>query len=175
MKSTFHLFKHPVLFRSCNFVLQTNKVDKICNHLYLGNKDASNDMDFLRNENIESVVNCTKDLPFHSYFDIKSRLRLHIDDSRDENNLNEFYPLIRLAVLFIDEQITLDKNVLVHCYWGWMRSATVVGAYLMEKHGMTPHHAKEYIRDRRPYTMMSIYNFDDLLERYYLEYVNIKK
>ena len=175
MKNTFHIFKHPVLFRSCNFVLQTNKVDKICDYLYLGNKDSSNDVDFLRNNQIESIVNCTKDLPFHHHFENKSRLRLSIDDSRDENNMREFYPLIRLGVLFIDEQIKLDKNVLVHCYWGWMRSATVIGAYLMEKYKMTPHEVKDYIRDRRPYTMMSIYNFDDLLERYYIQYVNIRK
>ena len=54
------------------------------------------------------------------------------------------------SVEFVDYALSGGGKVLVHCYAGVSRSATVVAAYLMAKRGMTPHEALTHMREKRP-------------------------
>jgi len=120
------------LLRNRNILHIINKIMMIDNHnlilpkLYLGNIHSAQDVSFLRSNKIDSILNCTKDEQFHPYFKDKPKLRISVNDSRSKNNLIKFRKEIKKGVEFIDKEISLNKTVYVHCYWGLMRSATVV-------------------------------------------------
>ncbi|CAH0747776.1 unnamed protein product [Diatraea saccharalis] len=53
------------------------------------------------------------------------------------------------ALEFIKSAIALQKNILVHCYFGVSRSAAVVIAYMMEKHGMNYEDTLALVKQKR--------------------------
>jgi protein-tyrosine phosphatase len=42
-------------------------------------------------------------------------------------------------------------KVLVHCFAGVSRSATIVIAYMMQEHGMNYHSAFKFVKSKRPF------------------------
>ena len=50
---------------------------------------------------------------------------------------------------FIEDGLAKDGAVLVHCYRGRSRSATVVVAFLMQKHGYSAERALSKVRSKR--------------------------
>ena len=57
-------------------------------------------------------------------------------------------------------------TVFVHCYWGLMRSATVIAGYLIKYENYSVDNAIELIKNKRSYTFSNLYNFKDILESY---------
>ncbi len=169
--SLFHkslqVLKKPVILSTYNKVFGVNNADKINDYVYLGNRNSANDIDFLREKGIQSVLNCTEDEEFNEYFREENRMRLAIKDSRDEENRRLVYSQIDLGVQFIEDNVQQKKIVLVHCYWGIMRSATIVTAWIMKHHKMNPQNAIRCVQEKRPKAMNDMYNFNDLLEEYY--------
>jgi atypical dual specificity phosphatase len=53
------------------------------------------------------------------------------------------------AVDFIDDAVSNDERVLVHCHAGRSRSICIVARYFMIKHEMTSHEALERIKTKR--------------------------
>lgn len=147
------------------------KYDKITSRIYLGNIQAAKDKNFITDNKIQAVLNCTKDIP--NYFahvrDIEY-LRIPVDDSLKEKDFELMYQYMSLIVEFIDKHVNKQKhNILVHCYAGRQRSAIAVCAYLVAKHKMTPHEACKYVLDRRQEAFhhgLSL-NFDKSLLKFY--------
>jgi hypothetical protein len=54
------------------------------------------------------------------------------------------------AFQFIDENIKLGRNVLVHCHAGVSRSAALLAAYLIKSRQWTAEQAVSLIRSKRP-------------------------
>jgi len=106
--------------------------------LFLGNYIAARSEEFINDNKINLVINCSKDLEFPSFYNKINNhhinyLRIPIDDSRHdmdqlimELNLEKVCPLIH-------KYISQRKNVYVHCYAGMQRSATVILCYLIYK------------------------------------------
>jgi dual specificity phosphatase 12 len=42
-------------------------------------------------------------------------------------------------------------KVLVHCFAGVSRSATIIIAYMMQEHGMNYHSAFKFVKSKRPF------------------------
>lgn len=86
-------------------------------------------------------------------YDIKDRFNLEgyarlwaqVDDYPDENLLCH----LTRTTKFIDEALTVNGSVFVHCAMGVSRSATVVCAYLMWKHNISAQQALEQLREGR--------------------------
>jgi hypothetical protein len=57
---------------------------------------------------------------------------------------------VRVQIDFIDAQRRSGRPVFVHCHGGVSRSAMVVVAHLMERHGWNRDQALDYVRERRP-------------------------
>ena len=154
-----------------------NKIARIDDHnmiipnLYLGNIKSANDIHFLKENNIQTIINCTENEPFHEYFDDKSKYRLNINDSRETHNINRFKEQIFEIIDLIDDSIINNKPVYVHCYWGLMRSATVIASYLIKKYKLSSKDAITLVKEQRPMAISSLYNFNevlDLVEKNYL-------
>jgi len=126
--------------------------------LWLGDKEASMDAEFLKREGITSVFNCTKDLPFSPT--IKRQFRVPVDDNlaaEELANMRRWAPEIVAKVL---NEHNHGHTVLVHCFAGKQRSAAVVAMTLVAKTRQTADAAMAYIRQRRPVAFFPAANFD---------------
>ena len=174
MYRVLQILKRPVILKGYNKIFDVNNADRIHEYLYLGNVEASKDEYLLKAFQIGAIVNCTENVSFHDYFDQKPKLHIPVKDSRDDANKEEFYKYLKESSQFIKEEKEKKNVVLVHCYWGLMRSATVVAVHLMDEYGFTPEGAIDYVKTKRPRALSSLYNFNDLIQKYYEEEILTK-
>jgi len=145
-----------------------NDADLILPGLWLGNKISSMDDNFLRNNNIQCVFNCTKDLPFHS--SVKRRYRVPVDDNLEAEEIRN----LELWSYEIVYKLTKEHKqgpVLVHCYAGMQRSAAVVAMYLISTRGYTPSEAISFLRSKRSIAFYPVANFNKAITGFYDSYV----
>ncbi len=165
--ATLNLLRNKNSIKLFNFMLNNENSNLILPKLYLGNIIDAHNPDIMKKYNVEAILNCTESEPFHKYFDDKTTLRIDIKDSLDDTNVEKFIDKIDEGVDFIDYNInTMNKTVYVHCYWGLMRSATVVAAYLIKKHKFTINESISMVREKRPYSISEYYNFNEVLTEY---------
>ena len=118
---------------------------------------ASMDESFLRQNGIETVFNCTKDLPFHS--SMRRRYRVPVDDNLEEEEIRnmELWSFEIIYKLLLEYK--QGNTILIHCAAGIQRSAAVVAMFLMVFTGMKHEDAMQYIKERRPIAFFKNANF----------------
>jgi hypothetical protein len=166
-KGIYNLLSYARNKKSLNIINQFAKIDNynlIAPNLYLGNITGSLDKNFLETCKIEAIVNCTENEPYSEYFEDKLKFRLSINDSKNPENIQKFKDNIIDTINFIDSAIENDKPVFIHCYWGLMRSATVVACYLIKRYHIDSNEAISIIKMQRPMALVSFYNFNEILD-----------
>ena len=126
--------------------------DKIIDHLFLGDVNASKNAKFFKDNKIKAVLNCTNtaENTFSCDKNIEY-LRIPVDDSLKEEDFNKYYLLLPLAIEFIYKHVDiLNNNILVHCHAGMQRSPGVISAYFMSKHKKTLIESARFIIKQRP-------------------------
>lgn len=121
--------------------------DEIEPNLYLGNLTAATDVKWLKDIKITHILtvdSCPLPRKIQLLPNITTKY-IQITDMPREDFLIFFGD----AYQFIDDGIKLGGRVLVHCYYGVSRSATLVIAYLMKKHGMCLDAAFEFVKSKR--------------------------
>lgn len=98
--------------------------------IWLGPKKLATDTDFLRNNQINTIINCAVDLPLSTKFNGEQYKLPMVDTTSPEEERN-FLLLVPIAVNILRQQIIKNRNVLVHCVMGQNRSALVVATYLV--------------------------------------------
>ena len=86
--------------------------DEIIPRVWLGNRFAALDEEWLTKQKIDTVFNCSKDLPFHPF--IKNRYRIPVDDNLEAveiNNMTKWSPEIAYKIL---REYKEGKNILIH-------------------------------------------------------------
>lgn len=145
-----------------------NNADEIIPGIWLGNFQASQDEVFLRTHNIQTVFNCTKDLPFHP--SIHNRYRVPVDDNlRDEEIRNMELWSYEIIYKLLNEY-KKGQPILVHCAAGMQRSAAVVAMLLMTTQGFNWDQAYRHIRQRRAIAFFPSANFKKAIEGFYNSY-----
>lgn len=143
--------------------------NKITTRIFLGNYDAAKNKKFFTNKKIKAVLNCSKDIPnFFKKNDIEY-LRLPVDDSLKEVDIDKFYEYLPLITEFIHKHVHLLKqNILIHCAQGRQRSFSSVVAYLMSKKDMSLKNATEYVLKKRKEGLHygTSFNFSKALIKY---------
>jgi len=127
-------------------------VNKISEHLWLGNYEAAKDSSFFQTHNIKFVVNCTRDLPYPEFYKelgIKA-IRLPINDIDTSDNNAVLINNMDSLLEQINSQIQSKHNVLVHCFAGVSRSATTVACYLIKYYNFRYDLAIFFIQWKRP-------------------------
>lgn len=118
---------------------QLVSANEIIPGLWLGNEEASQDLNFLKTSNITVIVNATKHIPCRwEKYSGMNYYRVPVNDPGPANYVNfdqedNVVMLYHLPFVleFIRENLNKNRNVLVHCHAGIQRSATVVLMYLM--------------------------------------------
>jgi len=137
--------------------MNANPADEILPGLWLGNINASKDLEFLKEKRIRSVFNCTKDIPFS---DIKlQNYRLPVDDNLQEEEIRNM-ELWSIETIYKLYKEYAKGPVLVHCHAGMQRSAAVVAMYLISKKDIKYEQAKAYIQERRAIAFRPKANFE---------------
>ena len=124
---------------------KTNFADKIIPRLWLGDYKSALDIDFLLNNKIDLIINCTPNTKFfyettdlnllNSNIVNKLRkietYRIPVNDSLLEADFIRMEKYFKIVIPLLLRKYTIEnKNILVHCYAGKQRSAIVVAALL---------------------------------------------
>jgi protein-tyrosine phosphatase len=137
--------------------IPSNPADEIVPGLWLGNRNAALDKEFLQSNKIHAVFNCTKDIPFDD--SVQRRYRVPVDDNLQQveiRNMELWSP--EIVVKIIAE--LKDGPILVHCAAGMQRSAAATAMYLIATKGITTEEAVKFIQSKRPIAFRPAVNFE---------------
>lgn len=112
----------------------------IIDNLYIGDINSSIDENILIEYNIRSIIVAGRSLQKKSFSNI-NYLKLEIDDSL-EQNIKEY---ISLSNNFIVNALN-NSSVLVHCYSGISRSASIIIGYLISFKNMNYDDAYQLVK-----------------------------
>ena len=122
--------------------------NEIIDNLWVGNVRSALDKEFIENNNIKLIVNLSKDIGFIDIDGItKVRVPIHDNLSResDEGMIENFDN----AYNIIDKTLGEGDGVLIHCWAGMQRSASLCALYLMKKNRKSFAEVKGQIRNKR--------------------------
>lgn len=119
---------------------------KIIDRLYLGNSCNARNYYDMQNDNIGLVVNAS---PCISNYFSKEFEYLNVD-VKDISGAN-ILPYLLDTVNSMKEYISNhpNRNILVHCFMGSSRSATIIIAYLIKFHNYSLEDAMQYVKEKR--------------------------
>ncbi len=143
---------------------------QIVKGLWVGNYKAAKDKDFLKKNNIKAVLNCTTDLPNTFCNKNIEYMKIPVEDSLKDRDIQKMVEFLPSAVEFIHKHIDVQKhNILVHCWAGRQRSAISVSAYLVKYRGMTPSQAIKFVQHQRyeAFHGLESINFEESLVKYF--------
>ena len=130
-----YLYNLATLSYNYVFVKGTNLYDdanEIIPNLWLGNHRSALNIDFLKKNNINLIINCTPNKSFIKENLLKIEMyRIPVNDSLLEKDFLLMQKYFQIVVPLLLRKYTIEKkNILVHCHMGKQRSAIVVAALL---------------------------------------------
>jgi atypical dual specificity phosphatase len=169
-KRIVNFFAHAIqsLF---TYIMNSRPAHEVVPGLWLGNRAAAHDLDFLRQQNITTIFNCTKDIPFKQGA-APRMYRIPLDDNLEPEEIRNLETWAWETAYKVAREIGTGNRTLVHCMAGMQRSAAVVAIYLVAKYRCTTDEAIAYIKAKRPVAFLgntnfykSIKGFEDSLRR----------
>ena len=136
----------------------------IIDNIILGNACDASCYSWLEDANVKTIINVTVEIQnyFEKYFEY---YKIPITDHNHENFTNEIFDDVCTYITIITEN-NPDKNILIHCYMGSSRSASVVSAYMIKKYGYTVDECVKLLRSKR-YIVNLNTNFAKNLQEYW--------
>lgn len=116
--------------------------------------------ELIKNENIGGVVCCVEDFELkYGYNAIQKEDWIAAGVAVHHIPMADFFgsagrAQIDSAVQFIENISLTGKSVYVHCKAGRTRSATIAVCYLMKSRNWLPNVAAEYLKSKRPQTVL---------------------
>ncbi len=139
--------------------------NEIIPNLWLGSRNAPLERDNIRKQNIKLIINCTKDINYPVDYDIHTvRLPIHDADIPESNFI--LGEMIDELTFLINLYLKNGYGVLVHCYAGVQRSATVVLCYLVKYKQMNVEMAKAIMKDKRSIVFFPMPTFTSFINNY---------
>ena len=130
--------------------------------LWLGNRAAALDDNWLREKGIKTIFNATKDTPFSPV--ATERYRIPVDDNLEPVEIANMRRWGPEAVYKIVYAHRAGLPILVHCHAGMQRSAALVAMTLIALKNYDAEKAIKYIRDRRSVAFFPVANFADAIK-----------
>lgn len=142
-----------------------DNANQIISNLWLGNRNSPLEYANLKKNNIKLIINCTKDLNYWVPNDIHI-VRLDINDANTEESNRILGEKMAELTFLIDLYLKNNMGVLVHCWAGMQRSATVVICYLLKYKRYKLDEAKRIMKKERSIVFLPIPTFDDFINSY---------
>jgi len=145
--------------------------NQVIPNLFIGSVEASTDYDFIEKNNISIIVNCSKNIenkfqlnlikPIESAPQIVQDwllensyyikyYRIPVDDNGKQEEINNFYKLIKELLPIIEIEYKKGKCILVHCLAGNQRSAAFICAFLIYTKKFTLDESISYLLEKKP-------------------------
>jgi protein phosphatase slingshot len=134
----------------------------IIDNIYLGSAYNASNYELLKSYNIKYIINITNEISNHFpddfvYFNFKIL----------DNNKDRLFDFLEESLKLIKEyQKNNDGSILIHCFMGASRSATVVAHYLIKEHDLTPDLAIVFLKEKRITVNLTNRLYNDLCEKY---------
>ena len=138
---------------------------EIIPNLYIGDQEIIKHLNKL---NINSVINCTKDLHFLGKY---NEYTLAIKDNLEKYEIIKMYEYLNETVEFIYKNLMNDKSILVFCENSNQKSCVVVAAYLIKYGKITKNEAIKIIRTKHETAFFPEVNFGISLEMFEKKYL----
>jgi protein-tyrosine phosphatase len=142
--------------------------DEIIPRLWLGNRRAAANMEWLQMNNINVVMNCSKDIPFADDTEVVRRriYRIPIDDSLRDRDIDYLTTASEEVALTLLREYKSGAQILVHCAAGMQRSAASVAIFLMTLNHWPAEYTVNYICSIRPIAFRPGINFLASIQEY---------
>ncbi|CAO4369028.1 unnamed protein product [Caenorhabditis nigoni] len=128
--------------------LSSGKISEILPNLYLSGRTVSQNSELLKEKNIRTVINVS-DREVSNYENSYPFVRNYRFYSMSDTADARFDSILDEAIRLIHETRIRGEAVLVHCFLGVSRSATLVAFYLITAFGINWRDAVDYIHHRR--------------------------
>ena len=136
------------------------RMSLIIPNLFLGDFEASQDLEAMLEHNISHIVSILA----RDHFLVPTNNHLLI-------SLNDGHPFTKKqleeGVAFIKSALGKNEGVLVHCMAGISRSSTLVSAFLMKELKYTPQQVINFIREKREIIDPAYFTFKSAVEFVY--------
>ena len=117
--------------------------DHIYGNIYLGSVIAANNLEWLRQNNIQYVIGLIDYQ--QKYEGINYLVYSNLNDIPSE----DLYLIFSECFSFIEKSVSSGSNILIHCHAGISRSSSLVIAYLMTHYGFTLFNAFNIVKSIR--------------------------
>jgi protein-tyrosine phosphatase len=138
--NTYYDYLYNIVNQYCFFF---SNPTHIIDNIYLGSAFNAASYQTLKNLNIKHIINVTQEITpyFKQYNDFDYKIYKLYDNNDDNINiyLDDSYNYIE----------NCSNNILIHCYMGSSRSATIVIHYLMKKYNMTLEQSIIFVKEKR--------------------------
>jgi len=145
--------------------------NEIIPNLFLGSIESSQNFDFIKNNNISVIVNCSKDIadsfslnllkPIEEApIDVQNWLyensyyikyyRIPVDDNGKDQEIENFYEYTIKLLNIIKNEYDKNKKILVHCLAGNQRSASFICAFIMLYKNLSLNESIKLLLDKKP-------------------------
>ena len=134
----------------------------IIDNIYLGSAYNASNYDLLKSYNIRYIINITNEISNHFPDDF-----IYLNFKILDNNKDKIVDFLEESLKVIKEyQKNNDGSILIHCFMGASRSATVVAHYLIKEHHLTPELAIVFLKEKRITVNLTNRLYNDLCEKY---------
>lgn len=120
------------------------EMSEIIPGLYLGGEETAINKELLKKNNVTTILNVTSHIPFYHESEF-TYYRIPIIDALSVDIKQYFVETFKI----IDDTLTENKKILIHCQAGISRSATIVIAYIMKKNKMKMNDAYKLVHTKR--------------------------
>lgn len=141
---------------------------KITDNLFISDKHAALDKTFLNNNNIDVIVNCSKNIPFIKNYDVQ-KFRIPLNDDCVVDTICKMTLYLKDIIPQLNLLLENNKKILIHCRCGMQRSATVLVSLIMYRYRIRLEEAYKIIKNKRMITFFPFPNFQlslDMYEKY---------
>lgn len=138
---------------------------EILPNIWLGNWKCLKDSAFLKGKNIQVIFNCSRNIPFPKGYEGEKGIRIDVDDSLQQADIQRLTLFLEPAAKKIAHYYAQSKPILIHCYAGKQRSATILAAFIMRYTKLNAITTIKLIQSKRPNAFQPGINFrESLLE-----------
>jgi protein-tyrosine phosphatase len=133
----------------------------IIDNIYLGNAyNASNYSDIIDN-NFGLIINVTEEIP--NYYSSENNIEYYNISIKDLNNyhITDFLSVAIKKIRQFNNENN-KQNILIHCFMGSSRSATLLIAYLAKYHNYSIDEALKYCKEKRNLVNINTTFYNDL-------------
>ena len=138
--------------------------NEIIPRLWLGNAKASINPEFIHQNGITVVFNCTKDRPFSPL--IQTKYRIPVDDNLQEAEIRNMELWATEISYKILREYRNGNTILVHCAAGMQRSAAAIAFFLISYHQQHASDVMAYIKKRRSIAFHPTANFGRAIQSF---------